>query len=192
MGGKQTDPSVSIQLTLAASEEREGRHSKNEPSDIFAEVWANQWVVQGLLVANQSLPQPSSQWHSVPSPWVRPQLPGPLLLHRGCTGQGAIWLGFLVSWAWPTGTLARASSRTAITSVCKRQTLSERAPTLLPPMLGVNLPRPRNTLGLQERGKRQNRPLKQSWDVISSNSQRPRMTEPLSPFHQGRLSASAR
>ena len=55
MGGKQTDPSVSIQLTLAASEEREGRHSKNEPSDIFAEVWANQWVVQGLLVANQSL-----------------------------------------------------------------------------------------------------------------------------------------
>lgn len=116
---------------MTASEGREGT--------VRREVWANQWVVQGLLVANESLPQPSTvNGIPVPSPRVWPWLPGPLRLHRGCTGQGAIWLGFLVSWAWPTGTLAGARSRTAVTSVCKRQTLSERASTLLPPMLGVS------------------------------------------------------
>lgn len=133
-------PSVSMGSTLAASEEREGTV---KPSDISAEVCANQWEEQGLLVANQSMSQPSTQWHPVPSPRVWPRLPGPL-----GSAVGAIWLGFLVSWAWPTGTLAGASSRTAVTSVCKRQALSERASRLLPPTSGVNFPSPCHTLGL--------------------------------------------
>lgn len=124
-----------------------GRYSKNPQMHLQRDV-ANQKVVQSLVAANGNLPQPSSQWHPVPSPGVWPQLPGPLRLHRGCTRQGAIWLGFLVSWVWPTGTLAGAGGRTAVTSVCKRQTLSEHAATLSPPMLGVKFSRLRHTLGL--------------------------------------------
>lgn len=131
---------------MTASEEQEGTVRTHRC--ICREMWANQWVVQSLLAANGHLPQPFSQWHPVPSPGVWPPLPGPLRLHRGCTRQGAIWLGFLVSWVWPTGTLAGAGSRTAVTRVCKKQTLSEHVSTLLPPMLGVNFSCLRHTLGL--------------------------------------------
>ena len=145
-GGKETTPFARMRSTVTASEEQEGTVRPHRC--ICREMWANQWVLQSLLAANGNLPQPFSQWYPVPSPGVWPQLPGPLRMHRGCTRQGAIWLGFRVSWVWPTGTLAGAGGRTAVTRVCKKQTLSEHVSTLFPPMLGVNFSCLRHTLGL--------------------------------------------
>lgn len=124
-----------------------GRHSENPQVHLQRSV--------GQPVG--SAKPPGSQWKpatalqsmaSSPFPRGVAQLPGPLQMHRGCTRQGAIWLGFRVSWVWPTGTLAGAGGRTAVTRVCKKQTLSEHVSTLLPPMLGVNFFCLRHTLGL--------------------------------------------
>lgn len=76
---------------------------------------------------------PGSQWRPAPPPGVWPRL------RRGCPGQGATWSGFLVRRAWALGTwnaMGGNGPHCLVTTVCKRQTLSECGSTLFPPRLG--------------------------------------------------------
>ena len=85
-----------------------------------------------------------------------PRLPGPRRLRRGCPGQGATWSGFLVRRAQPLGTWNTTGGNgphCLVTTVCKRQTLSECGFTLSPPRLGVDLSPPRLPPQSQEGGK---------------------------------------